>query len=291
MSRKGWALFSALCVIWGIPYLFIKVAVAEMSPQVLVLLRTGAAVLVLLPFALRQPGVRDLLPKWPWIVAYTIAEIALPWLMLARAEQHISSSLAGLLIATMPLLSIVLYRFTGAREPIAARRLLGLLVGFAGVAALVGLDIGTIEPSALGQMGLVVLGYTLGPLIISQRLSDLSSLWVIVMSLALTAAAYAPFAAAGMPSTLSVEAIVAIVVLAVACTAIAFLIFFALIAEVGPARTTVMTYVNPAVAMLAGVLVLDEPLTAGMAVGFPLVLVGSILGTWASRQPVPEPLP
>lgn len=291
MSRKGWALFSALCVIWGIPYLFIKVAVAEMSPQVLVLLRTGAAVLVLLPFALRQPGVRDLLPKWPWIVAYTIAEIALPWLMLARAEQHISSSLAGLLIATMPLLSIVLYRFTGAREPIAARRLLGLLVGFAGVAALVGLDIGTIEPSALGQMGLVVLGYTLGPLIISQRLSDLSSLWVIVMSLALTAAAYAPFAAAGMPSTLSVEAIVAIVVLAVACTAIAFLIFFALIAEVGPARTTVMTYVNPAVAILAGVLVLDEPLTAGMAVGFPLVLVGSILGTWASRQPVPEPLP
>jgi len=291
MSRKGWALFSALCVIWGIPYLFIKVAVAEMSPQVLVLLRTGAAVLVLLPFALRQPGVRDLLPKWPWIVAYTIAEIALPWLMLARAEQHISSSLAGLLIATMPLLSIVLYRFTGAREPIASRRLLGLLVGFAGVAALVGLDIGTIEPSALGQMGLVVLGYTLGPLIISQRLSDLSSLWVIVMSLALTAAAYAPFAAAGMPSTLSVEAIVAIVVLAVACTAIAFLIFFALIAEVGPARTTVMTYVNPAVAILAGVLVLDEPLTAGMAVGFPLVLVGSILGTWASRQPVPEPLP
>jgi len=291
MSRKGWALFSALCVIWGIPYLFIKVAVAEMSPQVLVLLRTGAAVLVLLPFALRQPGVRDLLPKWPWIVAYTIAEIALPWLMLARAEQHISSSLAGLLIATMPLLSIVLYRFTGAREPIASRRLLGLLVGFAGVAALVGLDIGTIEPSALGQMGLVVLGYTLGPLIISQRLSDLSSLWVIVMSLALTAAAYAPFAAAGMPSTLSVEAIVAIVVLAVACTAIAFLIFFALIAEVGPARTTVMTYVNPAVAILAGVLVLDEPLTAGMAVGFPLVLVGSLLGTWASRQPVAEPLP
>lgn len=291
MSKRGWSLFASLCVIWGIPYLFIKVAVADVPPPVLVFLRTGIAVLVLLPFAVREPGLRRLLPKWPWILGYTAAELAVPWLMLARAEQHIPSGLAGLLVATVPLLGIVVYRFTGAHEPIDARRLAGLFIGFAGVAALVGIDIGSLNGGALAEMSLVVLGYTLGPLFISRGLAGLSSLWVVVVSLGLTALVYSPAAAVEFPSHISGEAWAAIAVLAVVCTAVAFLLFFALIREVGPARSVVITYVNPAVAILCGVIVLGEPLTAGMAIGFPLVLIGCVLGTSAKAETAAEPVP
>lgn len=290
MSRRGWLLFVALCVIWGIPYLFIKVAVAEVPPPALVFLRTGIAFLVLAPFTLRQPGLRRLPAKWLWILGYTASELAVPWFLLARAEQHISSSLAGLLVATVPLLGVVVYRFTGAHEPIAARRLIGLVVGFAGVAALVGIDIGSVSSTALAEMCLVVLGYTLGPLFISRGLADLPSLWVVVVSLLFTAVIYAPAAAVQFPASISLKSWVAIGVLAILCTAVAFLIFFALIREVGPSRSVVITYVNPAVAIIAGVLVLGEPLTTGMAVGFPLVILGSILGTSAARQPAAAPL-
>jgi drug/metabolite transporter (DMT)-like permease len=284
LSRKGWLLFAALCIIWGIPYLLIRVAVREISPATLVFLRTAPAALLLLPFALRRGQLRPLLGRWRWVLAYTVAELAVPWLLLARAEQHLSSSLSGLLVAAVPLLGAVLYRFSSAHDPLGPRRLLGLMVGFAGVAALVGIDVGHVDLAALAEMGVVVLGYTLGPFIISRRLADLPNLGVICASLVVTAVGYAPVALTHLPASVSWDVAASVAGLALVCTTLAFVLFFALILEVGPARSTVITYVNPAVAILLGVTVLGEPFTVGMAIGFPLVLAGMVLATSPSAR-------
>jgi len=291
MSRRGWLLFGAMSVIWGTPYLLIRVAVRELSPATLVCARTLPAALLLLPVAWSRGQLRPLLARWPWVVTYSAVEVALPWLFLSRAEQRLTSSTAGLLIATVPLLSVVLYRLVSpTTERITERRLLGLVVGFAGVGALVGVDLHAADVAALAEMAVPAVGYSFGPLIISRRLSDLPSLGVVSTSVALTALAYAPVAVVHRPSHLSLEVLGAVAGLALGCTALAFVLFFALIAEVGPARSTVITYVNPAVAVALGIGLLGEPVTTGVAVGFPLIVLGSILATTARRQPAaPSP--
>jgi drug/metabolite transporter (DMT)-like permease len=284
VSRKGWLLFIALCVIWGIPYLLIRVAVRELPPPALVFLRTAPAALLLVPLALRRGELRPLLARWHWVVAYTVVELALPWLLLSHAEQRLSSSLAGLLVATVPLIAAVLYRAVGAGEHFDARRLTGLFVGFAGVAALVGIDMTGTDPLAIAEVLVVALCYATGPLVVSRRLAGLPALGVITASLALTAVGYAPAGLRSMPASVSAETVGAVAALALVCTMLAFLLFFALIREVGPSRTTVITYVNPLVAVLLGVVILSEPLTLGIAVGMPLILLGSVLGTAPSLK-------
>ena len=279
MSRKGWLLFILLCVIWGIPYLLIRVAVRELPPPALVFLRTAPAALLLVPLALHRRELRPLFARWRWVVAYTVVELAIPWLLLSHAEQRISSSLAGLLVAAVPLMAAVLYRALGAGEHFDARRLMGLFIGFAGVAALVGIDISGTDPLAVVEMLIVALCYATGPLVISRRLAGLPTLGVITASLALTAVGYAPAGLLSMPASVSAETVGAVATLSLVCTVLAFLLFFALIREVGPSRSTVITYVNPLVAVLLGIVILSEPLTLGIAVGMPLILVGSLLGT------------
>ena len=168
MSRKGWLLFIALCVIWGIPYLLIRVAVRELPPPALIFLRTAPAALLLVPLALHRGELRPLLARWRWVAGYTVVEIALPWLLLAHAEVRISSSLAGLVVGAVPLIAAVLYRALGAGEQFDARRVAGLLVGFAGVAALVGIDVAGSDPLAVAEMLVVAVCYASGPLIISR---------------------------------------------------------------------------------------------------------------------------
>jgi len=285
VSRKGWLLFIALCVIWGLPYLFIRVAVRELPPPALVFLRTAPAGLLLVPFAFRGGRIRPLLARWRWVLVYTVVELCVPWLLLAHAEESISSSTAGLLVATVPLMGAVIYRAAGVADHFDARRLAGLFVGFAGVTALVGLDLGGSDPVAIAEMGVVALCYASGPLIISRKLADLQAIGVVTASLVVTALLYAPAGLATMPSSLSSATIGSVVVLAVVCTVVAFLVFFALIREVGPARSTVITYVNPLVAVLLGVAILSEPFTLGIAVGMPLILLGSVLATAPSLRP------
>ena len=290
MSRKGWLLFITLCVAWGVPYLFIRVAVRELPPPALVLLRTAPAALLLLPFALRRGEPRRVLRAWPWVLAYSIVELCIPWLLLAHAEERISSSLAGLLIAMVPLIGAVLYRAFGVADHFDARRLAGLFIGFAGVAALVGLDIAGSDVLGIAETTGVAFCYALGPVIISRRLSHLPAIGVIAASLVVTAVAYAPAGIATMPSSLSAQTIGSVAVLSLVSTVLAFLVFFALIREVGPARSTVITYVNPLVAVLLGVALLGEPFTLGIAVGMPLILLGSVLGTMPSlRRPQAPP--
>jgi drug/metabolite transporter (DMT)-like permease len=290
LSRRGALLFAAMCVIWGIPYLMIRVAVRELAPVTLVFLRTGLAALLLVPLAARRRELRPLLASWRPFVAYTAIEVALPWFLLSRAETKLTSSLTGLLIAAVPLVGALIVSLSGERERQGGRRWLGLLVGLGGVAAIVGLDLGHVNAVALVEIALVAVCYAVGPIILARSLSTAPPLGVVAASLALSAVVYAPLAALRWPGSMpSAHVVESVVGLAIVCSAAAFLIFFALIAEVGPVRATVITYVNPAVAAVVGVLLLNEHLTGGMLLGFALVLAGSVLATGRAPEAVPEP--
>jgi drug/metabolite transporter (DMT)-like permease len=292
MSRRGALLFAAMCVIWGVPYLLIKVAVDDLSPAAMVLGRTAIATLLLLPIAAVRRELRPVLRAWPALLLFAGVEIALPWVLLGAAETRISSSLTALLIAAVPLVATVIALGTSQRERLDLQRGIGLALGIVGVAAIVGIDIRGASLLAVAEVGVVAVCYAVGPLILQRWLSDLPALGVIVLSLAVTAVVYAPIVALGEPvGDLTAPAVGAVVGLAVVCTAIAFLVFFALIAEIGPVRATVITYVNPAVAAVLGVAILDESFTLAMGVGFALVLAGSVLATRPGRTAEPAPRP
>ncbi|HUY73105.1 MAG TPA: DMT family transporter [Candidatus Dormibacteraeota bacterium] len=290
MTRRGLFLFAAMCVIWGIPYLLIRIAVDELSPAMLVFLRTGVGALILMPVVIARGGLRGIGARWVPLVAFAAAEVGIPWLMLATAEQKLPSSLAGLLISAVPLVATVIAPLFGNRDWIGATGVVGLLVGMAGVAAIVGFDLRASAPLALVEMGVVAIGYAVGPAILSRYLTGMPSVSVIGISLTLCALVYAPAAIVQWPHAVpSVSVLASVATLAVVCTAIAFLLFFALIAEIGPVRATVITYINPAVAAALGVTVLRESFTFGMALGFVLVIAGSVLAT--RRRPRPASAP
>jgi len=285
VTRRGWVLFAGMCVLWGIPYLMIRVAVRELSPASLVLVRTAVSALLLLPLALARREVGPVLRRWRPLLAFAGIEIALPWIALASAERRVTSSLAGLLIAAVPLVAVTIAATTGARQRPGTTTALGLAVGFGGVAAILGFDLKGASAIGIAELGGVAVCYAVGPAILTAFLADLPPLGVITVSLGASAIVYAPIAAFSFPSHVPSGRVLASVAgLSVVCTALAFLVFFALIAEIGPVRGTVFTYVSPAVAAILGVTVLDEPFTTGMGVGFILVLAGSYLST---RGPTP----
>lgn len=222
------------------------------------------------------------------MLACAAAELALPWVLLSHAQERLSSSMTGLLIASVPLIGAVIYRLAGAHDPLDARRLLGLVIGFVGVAALLGIDVGGGSPFAAAEVIVAACCYAIGPLIISRWLTDIPSLGVVSTSLSMTAVAYAIPALTSLPASVSAETVGAVAVLAFVGTALGFLLFFWLIAEVGPSRSTVVTYVNPLVAVLLGVALMGEPFTLGIAVGLPLILLGSVLGTAPTRRSAVE---
>lgn len=288
MSRRGWVLFAAMSLIWGIPYLLIKVAVEEISPSTLVLARTALAATLLLPIAAARGLLRPLLPRWRWLLVFALIEICLPWLMLGYAEQRLSSSLTGLLVAAVPMVGALIAWLGPDHERLDLRRIIGLLLGLSGVAALVGLDLGAGDAWSVAAVGVVAVCYASGPAILAHKLADLPSLGVVAASLAIAALVYVPTGLLQAPAQIpSADVVAAVLTLAVVCTGLAFLVFFALIAEVGPARSTVITYVNPAVAVLLGVVVLGETFTAATALGFVLILGGSVLATAKAREPRP----
>jgi drug/metabolite transporter (DMT)-like permease len=286
VTRRGWLLFMALSLCWGIPYLFIRVAVVDLDPLIVAFGRTAIGGLLLLPLALRSRALQPLLPHWKILLIYTAVEIIGPWFLLGHAETRLNSSTTGLIIAVVPIVAAIILTVMGL-DRLDARRISGLVIGLAGVALLVGLDVRLDDFVAIGQLLLVVLGYAIGPIIISRRLADLPSLGVVTASLLISAAAYTPFTPLVWPDRWTAPAVGSVVVLAVICTATAFLVMFALIAEAGPARMTLITYISPAVAILLGAIVLGEPLTVGLAIGFPLVILGSVLGTWRSSPRAP----
>jgi drug/metabolite transporter (DMT)-like permease len=288
MTRRALVLFGLMSLIWGIPYLFIRVAVTEISPATLVFARTTTAAAVLLPIALLRTDLRPVLARWRWVAAFAVIEIGLPWVLLGSAEQRITSSLAGLLVAGVPLVATVVAVATGGRDRVGRAGVLGLLVGLAGVAAIVGANLGSSSPTVLAEMALVVIGYAIGPAILARRLAGVSTVAVMALSISLCALVYAPIAAIQRPAVMpGPDVIGAVLVLGLVCTAAAFLLFSALIKETGPVRATVITYLNPAVATMLGVAVLNESFTAAMGIGFGLVILGSLLATRPSAPSTP----
>jgi drug/metabolite transporter (DMT)-like permease len=282
VSRRGWALFVAMSVIWGVPYLLIKVAVGDFSPVVLVFLRCVIGAALLLPWTIARGRLGAALRRhWRALVVFTVLEMTMPWLLLSWAETQLSSSLTGLLVAGVPFVAALTARLAGDDDRLSPVRVTGMVIGVIGIAVLLGLDIGGGQWSAIGAVVLVVIGYATAPMIISRKLPDVPGVTASAFALTATALVYAPFAVPrlGTAADAGLDAWLCVAALGVVCTAVALALFFDLIREVGPQRALVITFVNPAVAVLLGVLLLDEPFTLGLGVGLPLVLVGCALAT------------
>lgn len=289
MSRRAWILFVAMSLIWGVPYLLISQAVAEVSPAMVVFARTAIGAVVLLPFALR--GMRIVWEHRGPVLAFALLEMVGPWFLLSDAERFITSSLAGLLIAFAPVLALVVARLIGLEKRIGRLRIVGLVVAVGGVAALGGGGMEAAGPWPVIEMMLVAVGYAIAPQIAATKLREVPALPMTAACLSIAAIISLPFALTSWPAQpASGLAIGSLVLLGLLCTALAFLLFFRLIADAGPARATAIAYVNPVVALALGVALHGDPLTPLIAVGAVLVLAGTFMATRRSRHEA-EPAP
>ena len=291
MSRRAIALFILLSVLWGVPYLLIKVAVAEVSVPFLVLARSALGTLALIPFAMMQGGFRPVIRHWRPVLAFAVVEMIIPWGLIVHGELRLNSSTAGLLVAATPIIVVFLGRFGRDPEHVGAGRLAGLLLGLGGVATLAAPHLGGDLISVI-EILLAAVCYAVGSMIAARWLGDVPAVPMTAACLALVSLAYAIPAFVDWPTTWpSAHASAAIVALGVACTAVAFASFFLLIREVGSERAVVITYVAPAVAVASGVALLSEPLDGRLLAAFALILGGSWLATSRSRQPLTSPRP
>ncbi len=292
MSPRAWAAFAAVSVLWGIPYFLIKVAVDDgVPPAFLAWVRVAMGAAILAAICLRLDLFGQLAGLGRWIVAYAIVEIVIPFPLIAAGEQAVSSSLAAILIASVPLIIAALALRFDHTERVGGRRLVGLFVGFAGVVALVGLDVAGDAEELLGAAAILVaaVGYAVGPMLIKRSLREVDPRATMAGALAVAALVLTPAALAAPPAEMpSPETIAAIVTLGIFCTAAAFVLFGALIVEVGPGRASVITYVAPLVAVALGVFALDERPGLGMLLGLVLIVAGSWLSTGGTEPPVEE---
>jgi drug/metabolite transporter (DMT)-like permease len=283
MTARAWIAFGCMSALWGIPYLFIKVAVDDGVPPAFVAwARVVLAAVVLLVLAWRAGALTSLRGKGRWLAAYAFLEISIPFPMIAVGEQHVASSLAAIIIASVPLfIALLAIRFDQS-ERATGKRLVGLLVGLAGVVALVGIDVAGRSEELLGAGAILLaaLGYAAGPMVFTRTLGGIDARATMGASLAIAAVFLTPFALLDPPREVpSGDAVVAIVVLGIFCTAIAFVIFSVLLMEVGAGRAAVITYINPVVAVGLGVAILGERPGAGAIAGLLLILAGSWLST------------
>ena len=293
MTWRGWTAFAALGIIWGLPYFFIKVAVQEVSPFALAFCRVALSTMILLPIAWRRGALRSLGAHKGAIIAFGVVEFAIPFSLISLGERWISSSVTGILIAMVPLSIALIQRFFGIREALGAWRIAGLAIGFIGVAALLGTGpiSGLLGWAGVGCMLVSTLCYAVGPLIIQRHLRDLDSIGPLAASLGVASVILLIPAALEFPSSPpSANALASIAVLGIVCTAMAMLLMFYLVHHAGASRASVITYINPVVATLLGVLVLHEHLGIGGFVAFALILLGSWLATRGkvSRSKMPS---
>jgi drug/metabolite transporter (DMT)-like permease len=288
MSRRAWGAFAAVSVLWGIPYLFIKIADDHgMPPLVLAWGRVALGAAVLLAVSWRAGTLPSLRGRGRWLLAFAVLEIAIPFPMIALGETKVASSTAAIVIAAVPLIIALLTLRFEPSERVTGRRLIGLLVGFAGVAALVGVDLSgdSGELVGVGAILIAAVGYASAPLILKRHLIDVDPTAVMAACLTIAAAILTPAAILDWPSTTpSGGAFAAVVVLGILCTALALVVMAILIGEAGPARASVITYINPVIALALGIVFLGESPGAGSLVGLVLILVGSWISTRSSTQ-------
>lgn len=288
MTKRSWSLFVAVGILWGIPYLLIRVAVRDLSPAMVVFSRVLIGALILVPLAIRQKSFRPALRNSKYIFLYAAVEIMGPWFLITKAEMKISSGLAGLLVATVPIWATIYASFTGDKTVWHRKRLAGLVIGFIGLVAVVGIESLSGKNSLWAIISILIaaVGYALAPNMIMKKLPNISGLAINALAMTMTAVVYAPFAILQWPKgDVSQSSLLSVIALGIFPTAMAFVVFFAVLREVGPARASLVTYLNTAFAVVLGVLILSEPLTLGIIVGLPLVLIGSYL---ASKKPTPN---
>jgi len=298
MTRKGWLLFIAISVFWGIPYFFIKIAVHELDPVVVVFARAAIAAVVLIPIAVRGKTLRLLFRHWPIILLFSLIHMVGAFLLISFGEQHVSSSLTSLLIAANPLLVALFASVFDKSERVSGLRLIGLLIGMVGLVVLLGFDVGRDGQMWLGAafILLAATGYAIGAMMLKNRpLVELPRISLAAAECSITTIVLLPLIVFRLPSRAPSAGVVAsLLVLGIICTALALPTFFALIAEVGASRGTVITYVNPAVAVLLGVTILQEPFTIAIIAGFLLIIAGCWLSTtgsipWLAGRKIPQP--
>jgi drug/metabolite transporter (DMT)-like permease len=284
MTRRTWGLFLLVGLLWGVPYLFIKVAVRDFSPAVIVCGRTAIGALVLIPLAIANKSIIDAIRGWRFVLLYAVGEMVGPWFLITTAEKKISSGLAGLLIATVPIWSTIITSLYGDKTVWQRRRLFGIAIGFIGVVALVGIEsiTGNASPLAIGIVVISAVLYAYSTIMVTTNLPNVSGLAINSVAMAFTAILFLPFAIAQWPvDPISLQSGSSLIALGIFSTAMAFYYFFIVMAEIGPARASLVTYLNTAFAVLLGVIILGEKFTLGIAIGLPLVLIGSY---FASRK-------
>ncbi len=284
MSKKGLILFLMAGLFWGLPYFFIVWALESFSTQTIVFARTLLGAVVLIPYAIKVGGIRPALRAWPYVVLFAVLEMVVPWFLITEAGKHIPSGLSGLLVSTVPFFAVAImalvFKDRTALKPVP---LLGMVIGFTGVVALVGIDslLGHIDPLWVSAVVLAARRYAIAPIMANVKMREVPTSGVIGLSMALVALVYSPSAISELPSELAAEptahAWIALVVLGLVCSALAFVIFFDLLKEVGPVKASLITYVNTAVALLLGTLFLSEPVTPGLLLGIPLISIGLYL--------------
>jgi drug/metabolite transporter (DMT)-like permease len=288
MSRRGWFLFLLVGFLWGIPYLFIKVAVDPdngFTPATVVCLRTAIGAAILIPLAIRGGHFSAALKGYKYVALYALLEMIGPWILIGTAEQKISSGLAGLLVASVPIWATIFASLRGDKTVWQRKRLFGIVVGFIGLIAVVGIEsiTGTADALSIFMVLLASIGYSYAVMMVQGALPGVSGVAINAVAMAITALFYLPFAIAQWPThTISAGAIRAVIGLGVLSTGAAFAAFFTLANIIGVARGSLVTYLNTACAVVLGVIILDEPLTTGIILGLPLVLIGSY---FASRKP------
>ena len=283
MSRKSALIFALVSVLWGIPYLFIKVAVDEengYAPAIVVFGRVLIGAAILIPLAIKDRSIFDAIRGIKYVAFYALLEMVIPWILIGTAEQKISSGLAGLLIASVPIWSNLITYFQGDKDALKANRIVGIGIGFVGVILIVGIETftGSSDPLSILMVIVSAIAYAYAVIMIRNKLPDVSGIAINGVAMALTAIFYLPFTIALWPDhTVSSEATYSVIALGVFSTGIAFAVFFTLMADIGPTRASVVTYWNTAIAVVLGVIILSEPLTVGIRIGLPLVMLGSWL--------------
>jgi drug/metabolite transporter (DMT)-like permease len=283
MSRKSTLIFALVGVLWGIPYLFIKVAVDEdtgYAPAIVVFGRVLIGAAILIPLAIKDRSIFDAFRGIKYVAFYALLEMVIPWILIGTAEQKISSGLAGLLIASVPIWSNLITYFQGDKDALKANRIVGIGIGFLGVVLIVGIETftGSSDPLSILMVIIAAIAYSYAIIMIRNKLPDVSGIAINGVAMALTAIFYLPFTIALWPDhTVSPEATYSVIALGILSTGLAFAIFFSLIADIGPTRASLVTYWNTAIAVLLGVIILSEPLTVGLGIGLPLVMLGSWL--------------
>jgi len=288
MSRKSLFYFLLVGFLWGIPYLLMKVAVEEIPPSAIVAGRTLIGAAILIPVALYRKTFKGAVLGFKFVAFYALLEMIGPWILISTAQKKIDSGLAGLLISTVPIFAAIITSMRGDHTVWQFKRMFGIVVGFIGLIAVVGIESfsGNSHPASIAMMILAAMGYSYAIIMVTTNLPLVDGIAINGLAMAITSIFWAPLAIAQWPSQVTLKPALSLIALGVLCTALAFLIFFKLLVEIGPARGSLVTYLNTSVAVVLGVIVLNEPITIGLIIGLPLVLIGSYLASKKTQSDI-----